>query len=75
MAGDGTWLTLGEVIAQYRAEGFADSESTIRREVDDLIAAGHLDSYLTRGRHRRVRAAGVAAHLAKRKQAETPAVE
>ena len=71
MVGDGTWLTLGEVIARYRADGFSDSESTIRREIDDLVADGQLDSYLTRGRHRRVSASGVKAHLAKRKQAES----
>ncbi|MEU1240016.1 NUDIX hydrolase [Micromonospora parva] len=66
VAGDGTWLTLGEVIARFRAAGFSDSESTIRREVDDLVAAGTLDSYLTRGRHRRVSAAGIATHLLSR---------
>ena len=59
MAGDGTWLTLGEVIARYRAAGFHDAESTIRREIDDLVNTGALASYRTRGKHRRVEAAGV----------------
>lgn len=72
MAGDGTWLTLGEVIARFRAAGFSDSESTIRREVDDLVAAGTLDSYLTRGRHRRVSAAGIGEHLVRRKNPGSP---
>lgn len=59
MAGDGTWLTIGEVIARFRAAGLPDSESTIRREVDDAVAAGRLDYYRTRGGHRRVRAIGI----------------
>ncbi|MEU4640804.1 NUDIX hydrolase [Micromonospora sp. NPDC023814] len=71
VVGDGRWLTLGEVIANFRAEGFSDSESTIRREVDDLIAAGKLDSYLTRGRHRRISASGIRGYLQTRKQADS----
>ncbi|MGC5033101.1 NUDIX hydrolase [Micromonospora sp. DT229] len=67
MAGDGTWLTLGEVIARYRAAGFHDAESTIRREIDDLVTSGSLDSYRTRGGHRRVAAAGVDRLIARRR--------
>ncbi|TBL44222.1 NUDIX hydrolase [Verrucosispora sp. SN26_14.1] len=66
VAGDGTWLTLGEVIARYRHAGFHDAESTIRREIDDLATSGSLASYRTRGGHRRVAAAGVDQLIAER---------
>jgi 8-oxo-dGTP pyrophosphatase MutT (NUDIX family) len=69
VAGDGTWLTLGEVIARYRAAGFHDAESTIRREIDDLVGTGALASYRTRGKHRRVEAAGVDRLITDRRQA------
>lgn len=56
MVGDGTWLSTGEVVQLYRAAGYADSESTIRRELDDAIARGEVEVYRTRGQYRRVRA-------------------
>ena len=63
MVGDGTWLNLGEVIERFRAVHLSDSESTIRRAIDD----GELgDSHVTPGGHRRVRASALDAYLAKR---------
>lgn len=63
VVGDGTWLKLSEVIAKFRAAGFADSESTIRRMMDDGVF-GPLD--VTHGRHRRARAAKVEEYLKRR---------
>ncbi|MEV6693349.1 helix-turn-helix domain-containing protein [Micromonospora sp. NPDC051196] len=56
VVGDGIWLALGEVLARLRAAGFSESESTVRRMIDD----GTLESYRTeRGGHRRIRASSV----------------
>lgn len=63
VVGDGTWLKLSEVIARFRDAGLADSESTIRRMMDDGVF-GPLD--VTHGRHRRARAAKVEAYLTER---------
>ena len=64
---DPTWLTLGEVIQRFRAAGFPDSESTIRRMIDD----GEIESYRPERRggglgHRRMRASSVDALLERR---------
>ncbi|GAA2516425.1 hypothetical protein [Winogradskya humida] len=64
---DETWLSLGEVIARFRAAGFPDSESTIRRLIDD----GEIESYRSeraggRRGHRRMKAASVDALFARR---------
>lgn len=64
MVGDGTWLRTGEVVGLYREAGYADSESTVRRELDDAIAAGEVEVYRTRGQYRRVRATDVQAFIA-----------
>lgn len=64
MVGDGTWLSTGEVVDRYRVAGYADSESTIRRELDDAIARGEIEVYRTRGQYRRVRASDVRAFIA-----------
>jgi excisionase family DNA binding protein len=65
---DGTWLTIGEVIAALRAAGYTESESTVRRMIDD----GELESYRTeRGGHRRVKATAVAGLIEQRR---TPGV-
>ena len=65
MVGDGTWLTIGEVLARFRAAGFGESESTVRRMIDD----GALESYRTeRGGHRRVRAASVDEFIRRRRR-------
>jgi excisionase family DNA binding protein len=60
------WLTIGEALARLRAEGFTESESTIRRMVDD----GEVESYRTRRGHRRVDAASLAALIARRGRPE-----
>ncbi|MGJ3228937.1 excisionase family DNA-binding protein [Micromonospora aurantiaca (nom. illeg.)] len=63
VVGDGTWLSIGEVIAQLRAAGFSESESTIRRMIDE----GALESYRTeRGGHRRIKAESVSALISRR---------
>lgn len=63
MAGDGTWLTIGEFLARLRDAGYTESESTIRRIIDD----GEVESYRTnRGRHRRIKAASAEAFIARR---------
>lgn len=68
MVGDGTWLTIGEVITRLRRAGYTESESTVRRMIDQ----GALESYRTeRGGHRRVTAASVAALVARRGGAGT----
>ena len=54
MVGDGTWLTIGEVIARLRAAGFTESESTVRRMIDDGVLVSRRTE---RGGHRRVTAA------------------
>ncbi|WP_346536924.1 helix-turn-helix domain-containing protein [Micromonospora sp. DPT] len=65
VVGDGTWLTIGEVLAKLREAGFTDSESTVRRMIDD----GQLKSHRTeRGGHRRVRATSVEDLIASRNQ-------
>lgn len=61
---DETWLSLGEVIRRFREFGFEDSESTIRRLIDD----GVIESYRVaksggRRGHRRMLATSVEAHL------------
>lgn len=66
MVGDGTWLTIGEVLAKLRAEGFTDSESTVRRMIDD----GLLRSHRTGKGHRRVKATSVDELIASRNQPE-----
>lgn len=63
MVGNDTWLKLSEVIARFRASGLPDSESTIRRMLDDG-EFGRVDK--TAGRHRRVKAAGVDEYLKRR---------
>jgi hypothetical protein len=68
VAGDPEWLTLGEVIERFRAAGYPDSESTIRRLIDD----GEIESYRAERRgggrgHRRMRAASVEALLGRRR--------
>jgi excisionase family DNA binding protein len=60
MVGDGTWLSLGEVLAMLREAGFTESESTIRRMIDD----GEIESYRVerggkRRGHRRIKASSV----------------
>lgn len=60
VVGDGTWLKLSEVIARFRAEGLADSESTIRRMMDQEVF-GPLD--VTHGGHRRAKSASVESYL------------
>lgn len=63
MVGDGAWLSIGEVLARLRAAGFSESESTVRRMIDE----GVLDSYRTeRGGHRRIKAESVTALIQKR---------
>ncbi len=66
MVGDGTWLTMGEVMARIRAAGLPDSADTIRRMVD----AGQLKAYRQRdGRgHRRISAASVDELIRRRTQ-------
>ncbi|MET0493341.1 MAG: helix-turn-helix domain-containing protein, partial [Actinoplanes sp.] len=71
VAGDSTWLTLGEVIARLRAAEFTESESTVRRLIDE----GEIESYRVersggRRGHRRMSAASVDA-LIKRRQSPT----
>lgn len=63
VVGDGTWLKLSEVIARFRAAGLPDSESTIRRMLDDGDF-GRVDK-TARG-HRRATAAGVDEYLKRR---------
>ncbi|MEU8821782.1 hypothetical protein [Actinoplanes sp. NPDC048796] len=67
MADEATWLSLGDVIARFRAAGYSDSESTIRRLIDD----GEIESYRAERRpgvrgHRRMRASSVDALLTRR---------
>ena len=64
MVGDGTWLTIGEVLAKLRAAGYTDSESTVRRMIDDGLLASHRTM---RGGHRRVKASSVDELIAARK--------
>ena len=60
---DETWLTIGEVLTRLRAAGFTESESTVRRMIDD----GEVKSYRTkRGGHRRIDAASLAALIRRR---------
>lgn len=58
----GEWLAIGEVIARLRAAGFTESESTVRRMIDD----GELSAYRTRRGHRRIDAGSVDALIARR---------
>lgn len=69
---DGTWLSIGEVVARYRAAGYPDHVQTIRREIDAAISAGEVEHYRTRGRFRRVRAADVDALIAVRRMEPGP---
>lgn len=64
VVGDGTWLKLSEVIARFRTAGLADSESTIRRMMDQGVF-GDLD--VTHGRHRRARTSNVESYLRSRR--------
>ena len=69
VADDATWLSLGEVVARFRAAGYSDSESTIRRLIDD----GEIESYRVERRgggrgHRRMRAASVDTLLDRRRR-------
>ncbi|WP_121399488.1 helix-turn-helix domain-containing protein [Micromonospora sp. M71_S20] len=67
VVGDGTWLSIGEVLARLRAAGFSESESTVRRMIDE----GALDSYRTeRGGHRRIKAESVAELIRRRTEGE-----
>ncbi|MEU5950532.1 helix-turn-helix domain-containing protein [Micromonospora sp. NPDC047465] len=67
VVGDGTWLAIGEVIARLRAAGFSESESTVRRMIDD----GTLESYRTeRGGHRRIKAESVADLIRRRAEGQ-----
>ncbi|MBM0274155.1 helix-turn-helix domain-containing protein [Micromonospora sp. STR1s_6] len=51
------------MIARLRAAGFSESESTVRRMIDD----GDLESYRTeRGGHRRVKAQSVESLIQRR---------
>ncbi|WKU03771.1 excisionase family DNA-binding protein [Micromonospora sp. HUAS LYJ1] len=51
------------MLARLRAAGFSESESTVRRMIDE----GVLDSYRTeRGGHRRIKAESVTALIQKR---------
>lgn len=69
VADDG-WLTIGEVVARIRAAGYPDSESTVRRMVDD----GELgEVYRSRGGHRNVKPAGVEALICRRRSQQPPA--
>ena len=68
MADDATWLSLGEVVARFRTAGYSDSESTIRRMIDD----GEIESYRSERRdgvrgHRRMKASSVEALLERRR--------
>lgn len=65
VVGDGTWLTIGEVLARLRAAGYTESESTVRRMIDE----GAVESYRIErgGHHRRIRAASVDQFIAQRK--------
>jgi excisionase family DNA binding protein len=65
--GDSTWLTFGETLARLRAAGFTESESTVRRMIDD----GEIESYRTergpnRRGHRRIKAESVDALIRRR---------
>ena len=70
MADDATWLSISDVIARFRAAGYSDSESTIRRLIDD----GEIESYRSERRggsgrgHRRMKAESVDALLAARQR-------
>jgi excisionase family DNA binding protein len=64
---DDEWLTIGAVVARIRAAGYPDSQSTVRRLIDD----GALESYRTARGHRRIRATSVDALIADRKQPGT----
>lgn len=65
MVGDGTYLSVNEVMALT-----GDSESTVWRLYDD----GVLDGFLTyRGGHRRIRASSVLELLRRRHEAEDAA--
>lgn len=69
MVGDGTWLTIGEVLARLRAAGYHESESTVRRMID----TGSVESYRTEpGGHRRIRAASVDALITRRRISASP---
>ncbi len=73
MVGDGTWLSLGEVLQRLRAAGFADSESTVRRAID----SGELASYRQPGRgarpgHRRIKASSVEEMIRRRNELIEP---
>ncbi len=58
------WLTIGEVLTRLRAAGFPESESTVRRMIDD----GEVKSYRTeRGGHRRVDPASLDALIGRRR--------
>lgn len=75
MAGDGTWLTLGEVLARLRAAGYHDGESTVRRDIDaGIYGVEGTGWYKTeRGGHRRIRAKAVDERIAERKKPRPPA--
>jgi DNA-binding transcriptional regulator PaaX len=64
VVGDGTWLSMGEVVQLYRDAGFPESETTIRIEIDRAITVGEVESYRTTGRFRRMKASDVKACLA-----------
>lgn len=49
VADDG-WLRISEALGRLRAAGFTESESTVRRMIDD----GEIASYRTRRGHRRI---------------------
>jgi excisionase family DNA binding protein len=65
------WLTLGEVLARLREAGYSDSESTVRRMVDD----GELESYRQPGGssgrgHRRIKSESVDALIRRRQRGD-----
>lgn len=69
MVGDGTWLTIGEVLARLREAGYSESESTVRRMIDE----GAVESYRTeRGGHRRIRARSVDDLIQRRRNRDQP---
>lgn len=69
MAGNSTWLTIGEVLARLRGAGYTESESTVRRMLDsgELGAEGAAWYRTERGGHRRIAVTAVDRLIARRK--------